>query len=401
MRCHTWLLWSHIALFGSARAVCAWSQIPGPPPTGPQLPCSQGECGDPALLPELRPVLASVGITGSATAVNAGDPMMFSVSLPIGTGAVSQVVNMPINLSVGLNGLNGTPTNTGTITGMVPVSTQVMPHIDIDWSVRDANGGYLERARWFTPSGTSSLTFPVRILPPLVELTSGLAPTIYTVRARVRLRLGETACVLGATCTDFRNVDVPIAVMPVAIPTVAVFFQKPWYQGHALLVVPKYSPVFSPDNVLSELNGVYSTINRLREIVGWAALLPETGLLAPLVNDVNSNIGNTELRFKSEDEIPTFTVVKWDDHDADDYFDSVILFGISRRIECYSDKDYNAGRSNGWFYLTNAGLNIASRIGNLDHSDPESAPTNAIRIFTHDRTHSFHHVLSSIKFGSS
>jgi hypothetical protein len=320
-----------------------------------------------------------------------GQPFPLPVALPASTAAVTQS-NIPGLL--------------GQVFGTISVP-RLKVRLELRWILRDQQGNELkdEDGAFVAPQGLTSPNVSL-IIPPLFEewradTVKNPPTTVFCLSAKVTLTLSP------APPVTFEVGPVPVAVLPLLIPTVVVLCSEPNFgintgqQLHdgdvtddhiqeednvglssALVVVPEHSPFTSAGALFKALRKVETAVDALSGIADFL------GFFLPL-GDLLSIPEQPRLRFSVARPVPgadgnlhtgipkfsriilkpkTFFFLTYDHDTFDDKVFSILVVGLpGTKVEFFSDTGFDKQSDQG-FYTLLVGPELFVAVPTLDTS---------------------------------
>jgi hypothetical protein len=291
----------------------------------------------------------------------------------------------------------------GLLTGTIPVFevldelVTATATIEARWRVLDENKVPLASFGWssgsmtgdgseFVPSPDQILNKAVELLlvPPFVDLVSLTPPAPVRRWIQARFRLSAQG-----VSTPWIDLEAPVDLSPLAIPTVLLLFFDPDFGGPALLVLPKDSQL-GPDLLLNTLTHVRDVMATVRELVDFV------GLFIDVVNALEPVLDSLEIAVTKADAIANLNDIDvvgtpwwavWrNDREAEDEMASLIFLGApGRSLQAFNDRNFNddQGQLN-----INIGPEMAVTIRTLYHGEtgefvpPDAVPANRVTVAT-------------------
>jgi hypothetical protein len=298
------------------------------------------ELTGPSLIPAGSPIKATVA--GAATELDVSD-LLNGVgnldSLVYSNALLSNLANLATviagegsdvkNLATGaLSGLSsgGNPPDFSNLAAANPTGTlsrlfaevaipKLRVRVDIHWHVTDLAGTVLKEGTDFlAPAGMTSPSVELLIRPLFQPFTlNSIADPLacaFFLTATVALTIGSTT--ISATLpppsslTTRVPIGIPIRVLPILIPTVAVLFSNPNFDpaepkwGLVLIVVPQDSPLGGVDHLNALLKKIDDQVQQLRDLPSMAASLLGLDALS------NALGGQPGVRFATAAALPKF-----------------------------------------------------------------------------------------------
>lgn len=291
----------------------------------------------------------------------------------------------------------------GLLTGTIPVFeileelVTTTATIEVRWRVLDENKVPLTAFGWssgsltgsgseFVPPTDQILNQAVNLLlvPPFVDLVSLSPPPPVRRWIQAHFRLSA-----AGISTPWIDLEVPVDLVPLAIPTVLLLFFDPDFGGPALLVLPENSQL-GPDLLLSTLTDVRDVLTAVRDLVGFV------GLFIDVVNALEPVFNTLEIAATKADAIPNLNDLdvvgtSWwkvwkNDREAEDEFASLMFLGApGRSVQAFNARGFDD--SQGQLNI-NLGPEMAVTIRTLYHGasgdflPPDAVPANRVTVAT-------------------
>jgi hypothetical protein len=303
---------------------------------------------------------------------------------------------LPVQPSIPITGATVPPGVSGTIgliKGTIPVFeildelVTATATIEARWRVLDENKVPIDTFGWSTSpniTGKGSEFFPpvdhildnavsLTLVPPFVDLVSLTPPPPVKRWIQARFRLSAEGI-----STAWVDLETPVDLPPLAVPTVLLLFFDPEFGGPALMVLPKDSQL-GPDLLVQTLDNVRDVLNAVRGLVDGV------GLFIDVVNALDPVFDSLELAVTKADEIENLNDIDvvstpwWNpnDREAEDEMASLIFLGApGRSLQAFNDRGFSddEGQLN-----INLGPEMAVTIKTLYHSETsEFVPPDAV-----------------------
>jgi hypothetical protein len=294
---------------------------------------------------------------------------------------------MPVQPSIPLAGSTvpaGVPGTIGLLTGTIPVF-QILNElvtatatIEARWRVLDENHVPIDGFAWSLGPGMSgsgselvppanrilNTALDLVLVPPFVDLVSLTPPAPVRRFIQAHFRLSA-----AGVSTPWIDLEAPVDLVPLAIPTALFLFFDPDFGGPMLVVLPANSQL-GPDLLLQTLGKVSDVLGTVRELVAFV------GLFIDAVNGIGQGLSNVEIQVTKADAIENLNDIDvvgtpwwavWrNDREAEDEMASLIFLGApGRSLQAFNDRSFNddEGQLN-----INIGPEMAVTIRTLYHS---------------------------------
>lgn len=262
----------------------------------------------------------------------------------------------------------------------------VIPTTGLSWSEPEGTSGTGGEFSFLIPNFSECHEVNLDLVPIFRELTTGNAaftgntPSIETInlltsnfgKIKISLRIVSTTTILASS--DWVDLpELPLPIPQISMPTVAMFFQHPDFDGIALAIAPSTSIISVPDDILALLNNLIDVM----QIVDGS--FPPSFLLPDYVVSIRDAIRDSNIVLRIGDEIPKLDSIHLrtedfagidflaEDTDADNEFSSMLFIGGPfRQLQCYNAKFFNVpdeGQFN--INLGNTGTDLAVQIPDM------------------------------------
>ncbi|HEX3153645.1 MAG TPA: hypothetical protein VHV32_03425 [Candidatus Angelobacter sp.] len=246
---------------------------------------------------------------------------------------------MPITVVTGtIAGVQGI---LGQVTGSIPIPLQIPVSVTITWSIQDMpqsddlkpQGNTLTLGSDFlAPDGLKAPEISLVFNAPVVELTTNIMLPIKLVYVYVHAQVVLSA--QGVTTQPIDLPEVPLTIPPLAIPTVAAFFDDPNFNAHSVFVmVPASSPLKSVNDLNALLTPLQNQVSALSQFANFANFFLGIQLLSAAL------AAQPHVQFRSEDAERDLENIVWvpgstfgTDYDADDAFSSLIFMAAPNAV---------------------------------------------------------------------
>jgi hypothetical protein len=289
----------------------------------------------------------------------------------------------------------------GLLTGTVPVFeileelVTTTATIEARWRVLDENRVPVATFGWssgsVTGSGSEFVPSPAQVLnravdlvlvPPFVDLVSLTPPAPVRRWIQAHFRLSA-----HGVSTPWIDLELPIDLVPLPIPTLLLLFFDPDFTGPALLVLPKDSQL-GQDLVLDKLKDVRTVLETVRELVALVGLFIDVvNALEPVWAELEivATKADAIANLNDIDVVGTPTWAFWqNDREAEDEMASLIFLGApGRSLQAFNDRNFNDGEGQ---LNINLGPEMAVTIRTLYHSatadfvPPDAVPANRVTV---------------------
>jgi hypothetical protein len=287
-------------------------------------------------------------VSGALTGGTLTGPVTGTVSGPL-TGALTGTITGQAGQAIGTAA--NAPGLLGQLQGSIPIApVQVPVGLQVTWSVLNSDASpptaLVEGTDFVAPSGLRSPIATFILMPNIVRMTTSIpAPARRTIRATVVLSVGTVS-------SDPIQIDLPILVPSVGIPTMLALFRHPNFApsanagkepGVVLIVVPPDSPLASFSQILTVLGALSTAVEPLAALpvtpaVNFSSFLLGLGSLTsalsapqpivlieartsiPLLDPIRIDRGIFTIPIFDVDVLPL---------NAEDRFDSLIFIGKS------------------------------------------------------------------------
>lgn len=247
------------------------------------------------------------------------------------------LLNLPVDLNI--NGTldqtvgNITQTLTSTLQGALNLPVSLPVSLTVRWRVTDDQGNDLTAgADFIALDGLGGPQASFLFRPETVELTTSLAlkPALRFIVPHVRISAPGLSAAGAQYSSDLP--PIPIAVLPIPVPTVLVLFEDAYFDEQFLLIVP-------PDSPVTSIGALKDLLENLKPIALELARFPAFATFLLGIDNLSLSLGLPG-RFKAarvyDDGVGVHNLETAgdavDNDDWDNRASSLIFLGASRRV---------------------------------------------------------------------